>query len=73
MAFGDFFEDLIDAFSDLFEGKELLDEFADFFGEFGIGHRFGFEEFLLNGVFVFGFFFFRCFEQVDELLFFLAH
>jgi hypothetical protein len=72
LTFGDFFEYFVDAFPDLFEGKKLLDEFTDLFGEFGIGKRLRFEEFLLDGAFVFGLFF-CSFEQVNELLFLFAH
>ena len=72
LAFGDLLEHFIDAFSDLFEGQQLLDQFAYLFGQFGIGQRFGFEQFLLNGTFVLRLVFCRL-EQVDELLFFLAH
>jgi hypothetical protein len=56
----------------LFEGQQLLDQFAYLFGQFGIGQRFGFEQFLLNGTFVLRLVFCHL-EQVDELLFFLAH
>ena len=72
MAFGDFFEYFVDAFPDLFEGEKLLDEFAYFFGELRISKRLRFEDFLLDGVFVFGFFF-CSFKQVNELLFLFAH
>ena len=72
LAFGDFFEYFVDAFPDLFEGKKLLYEFTDFFGELRISKRLRFEDFLLDGVFVFGFFF-CSFEQVNELLFLFAH
>jgi hypothetical protein len=72
LALGDFFEYFVDAFPDLFEGEKLLYEFTYFFSELRISKRLRFEDFLLDGVFVLGFFF-CSFEQVNELLFLFAH
>ena len=56
LAFGDLLEDLIDSFSDLFEGEKLLEKFTYFFCEFGVSERFRFEQFLFDGIFVVYFF-----------------